>query len=46
VCPLAATGWAQAGQNLAVAERAIPQFEHVRGVAHSSQNRAPCGFSC
>src|SRR5262245_16946200 len=32
-----------AGQNLAVAERAAPQFEQVRasGVAHSSQNFAP-----
>jgi hypothetical protein len=35
-------------QNLAVAERAAPQFEQVRasGAAHSSQNRAPCGLSC
>jgi hypothetical protein len=41
-------GMPRAWQNLAVAESAVPQFEQVRasGVAHSSQNRAPCGFSC
>src|SRR3989442_14983049 len=41
-------GCAQAGQNFATAESVVPQFEQLRasGVAHSSQNRAPWGFSC
>ena len=35
-------------KSVAVAESCVPQFEHVRasGVAHSSQNRAPCGLAC